>query len=55
MPVRAGRRKQTDWKEDGDCGDSRVLGAYGSDELNSNGKRLLAFASDNRLALKNTF
>ena len=29
------------------CGDGRVLGAYGRDELNSNGKRLLEFASDN--------
>lgn len=38
-----------------ECGDGRVLGAYGRDELNSNGKRLLAFASDNRLALTNTF
>ena len=37
------------------CGDGRVLGAYGRDELNSNGKRLLAFASDNKLALTNTF
>ena len=36
------------------CGDGRALGAYGRDELNSNAKRLLAFASDNRLALMNT-
>ena len=37
------------------CGDGRVLGAYGRDELNNNGKRLLTFAEDNKLALTNTF
>ena len=37
------------------CGDGRVLGAYGRDELNDNGKRLLTFASDNNLARTNTF
>ena len=37
------------------CGDCRVLAAYGRDELNSNGKHLLAFASDNKLAVTNTF
>ena len=36
------------------CGDGRVLGAYGRDELNNNGKRLLTFAKDNKLALTNT-
>ena len=36
-------------------GDRRVLGAYGRDELNNNGKRLLSLASDNKLALTNTF
>ena len=36
------------------CGDGRVLGAYGRDELNSNGKRQLVFASANELALTNT-
>ena len=36
------------------CGDGRAFGAYGRDRLNSNGKRLLVFASDNRLALTNT-
>ena len=35
------------------CDDGRVLGAYGRDELN--GKRLLTVASDNKLALTNTF
>lgn len=37
------------------CGDSTVLGAYGRDELNNTGKRLLTFASDNKLAPTNTF
>ena len=37
------------------CDDGRVLGAYGRDELNNNGKRLLSLASDNKLALTNTF
>ena len=35
--------------------DDRVLGAYGRDELNNNGKRLLNFATDNKLAVTNTF
>ena len=35
------------------CGDGRVLKACGRDELNSNGRRLLAFASDNKLATTN--
>ena len=35
--------------------DDGVLGAYGRDELNSNGKRLLNFATDNKLAVTNTF
>ena len=34
--------------------DGRVLGACGRDELNNN-KRLLSLASDNKLALTNTF
>ena len=37
------------------CDDGRVLGAYGRDELNNNGQRLLSLASDNKLALTNTF
>ena len=37
------------------CGDGRVLGAYGRDELNNNGKTLLAFAKDNKLDLTNMF
>ena len=37
------------------CGDGRVLGPYGCDELNNNGKGLLTFAKDNKLALTNTF
>ena len=39
----------------GGCGDGRALGSYGREELNSNGKHLLAFASDTKLALTNTF
>ena len=35
--------------------DDGVLGAYGRDELNDNGKRLLNFATDNKLAVANTF
>ena len=37
------------------CDDGRVLGTNGRDELNNNGKRLLSLASDNKLALTNTF
>ena len=35
--------------------DDGVLGAYGRDELNDNGKLLLNFATDNKLAVTNTF
>ena len=35
--------------------DSKVLGAYGRDELNDNGGRLLTHATDNKLALLNTY
>ena len=35
--------------------DAGVLGAYGRDELNDNGKCLLNFATDNKLAVTNTF
>ena len=35
--------------------DDGVLGACGCDELNNNGKRLLNFATDNKLAVTNTF
>ena len=41
----------------GGCGgetDSEVLGAYGPDKLNENGKLLLGFAEDNKIALLNT-
>ena len=34
----------------GDSGNN-ILGAYGRDELNENGKRLLTFAANNKLAL----
>ena len=37
------------------CDDGRVLGAYERDALNNNGKRLLSLASENELALTNTF
>ena len=42
----------------GQCGgeaDSKVLGAYGRDMLNENGKLLLGFTDDNKLAPLNTF
>ena len=35
--------------------DDGVLGAYGRDELNNNAKRLLNFATDNKLVVTNTF
>ena len=35
--------------------DSKVLGAYGRDKLNENGKLLLVFAEENMLALLTTF
>ena len=35
--------------------DSKVLGAHDRDVLNENGKLLLGFAEDNKLALLNTF
>ena len=35
--------------------DSKVVGAYGRDELNDNGERLLIHATDNKLALLNTY
>ena len=34
--------------------DSKVLGAYDRNKLNENGKLLLGFAEDNKLALLNT-
>ena len=41
--------------EGGREADSKVLGAYGRDKLNGNGKLLLGFAEDNKLTLLNTF
>ena len=35
--------------------DRKVLGAYGRDELNDNGERLMTHAIDNKLALHNTY
>ena len=40
--------------EDGGEKDSNVLGSYGRDELNENGKLLLGFAEDNKLAVLKT-
>ena len=41
--------------EGGRGADSKVLGGYGRDMLNENGKLLLGFAEVNKLALLNTF
>ena len=41
--------------ERGGEADIKVLGAYGRDVLNENGKLLLGFSEDNKLALYNTF
>ena len=41
--------------EGGGEADSKVLGAYGRDKLNENGKLLPVFAEDNKLALLNLF
>lgn len=38
-----------------DDNENRVLGAYGRDLINDNGKRLLSFATNCKLALTNTF
>ena len=35
--------------------DEQIIGTYGRDELNDNGKLLLSFATDNKLAIMNTF
>ena len=47
--VRTGKRG-----EGGGETDTKVLGAYGRDKFNENGKLLLGFAEDNKLALLNT-
>ena len=42
-------------KRQSGCADSKVLvSAYGRDELNDNGERLLLHAAENKLALLNT-
>ena len=41
--------------EGGGEADSKLLGAYGRDKVNENGKLLLGFAEDITLALLNTF
>ena len=41
--------------EGGGEADGKGLGAYGRDKLNENGKLLLGFAEDNKLALLNNF
>ena len=48
--ARTGKRS-----EGGGETDSKVLGAYGRDKLDENGKVPLGFAGDNKLALLNTF
>ena len=40
--------------EGGGEADSKVLGVYGREQLNENGKLLLGFAEDNKLPLLNT-
>ena len=40
--------------EGGGEADNKVFGAYGRDKLNENGKLLLSFAEENKLALLNT-
>ena len=47
--ARTGKRGEGGGEED-----SEVLGAYGRDMLNENGKLLLGFTEDNKLALLNT-
>eukprot|EP00752_Nemacystus_decipiens_P015555 g13878.t1 len=42
-------------KRDDGCGDPNVMGAYGRDTLNDNGRRLLGLAADNHLCLLNTY
>ena len=48
--ARTGKRGQGEGEAD-----SKVLGTYGRDMLNENGKLELSFAEDNKLALLNTF
>ena len=48
--ARTGRRKEGESLQD-----EGILGTYGRDELNDNGKLLLSFATDNKLAIMNTF
>ena len=48
--ARTGKRGEGEGEED-----RKVLGAYGRDKLNENGKLLLGFAEDNKLALLSTF
>ena len=51
-----GERQRTAKRSDGGGeADNKVLGAYGRDKLNENGKLLLGFTEDNKLALLNTF
>ena len=48
--ARAGKRGEGEGETD-----NKVLGAYGRDKLNENGKLMLSLAKDNKLALLNTF
>ena len=49
--ARTGRRGEGG----GEADSKKVFGAYGRDKLNENGKLLLGFAEDHKLALLNTF
>ena len=48
---------RTGRREKGQVGsrDSKIIGAYGRDTLNDNGKLSLSFANNHYLALANTF
>ena len=53
MSVRTSRRQRADWMDG--CSYGKMHGAFGRDERNNHGKRLLKFVKDNKLALTNTF
>ena len=50
-----GKERMEGGRERMDGEDERVMGEHGRDELNDNGRLLLTFATDNRLAITNTF
>ena len=55
LPFNRRERQDKEERWGGGETDSKVLGVYGGDTLNENGKLLLGFAEDNKLALLNTF